>query len=98
MTMLDDDQLRQLLAAPTLGAWRREHGVTGPSPYARHALAVAIVEEAIRDVIRWRLVAIFDDLRIGIRPDLIARRLHRLALEVDPAIAATPTTHRGEAA
>lgn len=95
-TTPDDDQLQALLAAPTLGAWRRANGVTGMCDTARIALAAAIIHEAQRQATTWRLIGILDELRVGQRPDVIARRLHRLALDLDPTLA-RPTSRQAAA-
>jgi hypothetical protein len=72
------------LAAPTLGAWRREHGVTDEwCDEAKVAFAVAIVEEAQRYILLERLDSIMQFLAVGATPDQAMARVRQLVAEYD---------------
>lgn len=73
----------EILRSPTLGAVMRARGLTGPCDEARVAFAVEVIEEARRRVIFDRLDGVLMGLSRGADPDVIARRLRRLADEVD---------------
>ena len=75
----------RILRSPTLGAWRRQHGVTGWCDYARVWLAVEIIQEARRRAIFDQLDSILVGLTRLADPDTIARRLRRLADQIDGA-------------
>jgi hypothetical protein len=75
------------LAAPTLGAWRRAHGITGWALEGRHAFAVALVDEALRRAILDRLDGILIALHRGHDPRHIAARVTRLAVDLQPLVA-----------
>lgn len=68
------------LDTPTLGAWRRAHGLPhdGLTEEARHMLAVTIVQEAERRVLIERLDSIQRFLVAGATPDQAAARLANL--------------------
>jgi hypothetical protein len=87
------DELERLLASPTVGAWRRQHGITGMCDDARHLLAVALAEEAWRRSVFDRLDGILVALARGARPEHITARLRRLADDLEP-----PTIQRQAAA
>jgi hypothetical protein len=53
------------LAAPTLGAYRRAHGIGDWPIEARHLFAVTVVEEARRRLVLERLAGIYRFLEIG---------------------------------
>ena len=53
------------LAAPTLGAYRREHGIDDWPLEARHLFAVTVVEEARRRLVLERLSGTYRFLEVG---------------------------------
>jgi hypothetical protein len=75
------------LASPTLGAMRRQQGVTeDPAhpydhmlPEAKVLLAFELVQEARRRAIADQLDGVYDGLSHGADPNNIALRLRRLA-------------------
>jgi hypothetical protein len=73
----------EILRSPTLGAWRRAHGVTGPCEYARVAFAFEIVQAARRLWVIDQLGSVILGLTRGADPDHIAPRLRRLADLID---------------
>jgi hypothetical protein len=79
----------ELLAAPTLGAIMRRDGITGWCLDARVAFAYELIQEAIRRAAMDRLEGIFDGLIHGAEPRHIAKRLRRLADDIDPPDLAT---------
>jgi hypothetical protein len=72
------------LLSPTLGAYRREHGITDDmSEFARVAFAFELVQEARRRAIIDQLDGVLVGLTRLADPDVIARRLRRIADMVD---------------
>jgi hypothetical protein len=78
-----------VLDQPTLGAWRRRHGITDQA--ARDRVLAAISEEMVNELRRWdcldRLAYLREAILAGAAPCLIAYRLRELAncLDPDPA-------------
>jgi hypothetical protein len=68
----------EMLASPTLGAWRREHGVTGWCDEAKVLFAVHLVQEARRRVLLDRLEGVYNNLAVGGNPDHAIDRLNKL--------------------
>jgi hypothetical protein len=71
------------LRSPTLGAWQRANGVTGPCDEARVLLAVEIVHEAQRRILLERLDSIMEYLAVGATPDQAMARVRRLVVDYD---------------
>jgi len=64
-----------ILDKPTIGAWRRAHGIDGASTEARHALATAVIQEAGRQATAEQLESLFLGLHRGHNVDTLAARL-----------------------
>lgn len=65
----------------TLGAWRRAHGVDGPSDFAKVLLAVELVTEARRRILLERFDGVCRFLAVGGHPDQAIERVARLVDE-----------------
>jgi hypothetical protein len=70
--------------SPTIGALRRSLGITGWTPEARHAFAMALVEEARRRALLERLDSIMHFLAVGGTVDQATIRLAVLMHDLDP--------------
>jgi hypothetical protein len=79
----------ELLAAPTLGAIRRQHGYDDWCLEARIAAAFELALESQRRIIIERLDSIMEFLAVGATPDQAIARIRRLVAEYDqPALKA----------
>jgi hypothetical protein len=75
-----------ILSNPTLGEWRRRHGIT--SDQARERCLAALADEMVNELRRWdcldRLAAVREAIAAGAAPCAIAYRLRQLADRLDP--------------
>jgi hypothetical protein len=67
--------------SPTLGAWRRQHGVTGWCDEAKVAFATEVVYEAQRRILMERLDGVCQFLAAGATPDQALARIERVVAE-----------------
>lgn len=73
----------KILQSPTLGAYRRAHGITGWSEEARVLFAFEIVQAGRRLAVIDQLGSVILGLTRGADPDAVARRVRRLADLID---------------
>jgi hypothetical protein len=84
----------RVLANPTLGEWRRRHGITPDQ--ARERCLAALADEMVNELRRWdcldQLAYLRQAIEAGAAPCVIADRLRQIAdrLDPDPHRAARP--------
>jgi hypothetical protein len=75
-----------VLTNPTLGEWRRRHGISPER--ARERCLAALTDEMVNELRRWdcldQLAAVREAIVAGAAPCAIASRLRQLAARLDP--------------